>query len=237
MSIEQAKEWLAQAESVAVLIGAGVSAESGIPTFRDSGGLWRNFRPEDLATPQAFHRDPTLVWEWYEWRRNLVRNCRPNPAHEALAVLDAGKPRFLLITQNVDRLEERAGAKRIARLHGSIWDVRCTACSHSDIIYGPFEELPPRCGCGGILRPGVVWFGEALPRQQWDAAYRAATTAELFLVAGTSAVVYPAAGLVAAARDSGARVIEVNLEATGHTLAAHVALRGPAGVIFRELAA
>jgi len=179
-------------ERIVVFTGAGVSADSGIPTFRGVGGLWRNFRAEDLATPDAFARDPALVWEWYEWRRELVRSAQPNAAHRAIASLD----RALVVTQNVDSLHARAGSRKIIELHGNLFRVRCTREGTTHDATAPFAELPPRCECGALLRPDVVWFGEMLPREALETASQAMSSAELLLVIGTSGVVYPAAGLV-----------------------------------------
>ncbi len=236
--MEQARRWLRDAKRVAVLTGAGISAESGIPTFRGAGGLWRQFRPEDLATPEAFRRDPKLVWEWYDWRRRMIARAEPNPAHHALVALQKRAPEFALITQNVDGLHDRAGSGRVLELHGDIWTVRCTACERAvrdDRV--PLPDLPPRCECGTMLRPGVVWFGEPLPAGVWREAEKAATLAEVFLVVGTSAIVYPAAGLVSLAKSCGARVIEVNLDETPFSSAVDVSLRGPAGQILPALLA
>lgn len=177
---------------VVVLTGAGVSAESGIPTFRGPGGLWRDFRPEDLATPEAFGRDPHLVWEWYEWRRALIREAKPNAAHEALARL----PEAFIVTQNVDGLHARAGAANVVELHGNILRVRCVLEGKPRLHEEPFPDIPPRCECGALLRPDVVWFGEALPHEEVTRAVNAVHGADLVIVIGTSGVVYPAAGLV-----------------------------------------
>jgi NAD-dependent protein deacetylase/lipoamidase len=205
------RDLIHSARSIAVLTGAGISAESGIPTFRDAGGLWKNFRSEDLATPQAFARDPKFVWEWYDWRRSLIANCRPNAGHRALVDLEKRTPNFTLITQNVDGLHDRAGSTRILKVHGDIWTLRCTICGHERHDPRPsLPELPPICPCGGTERPGVVWFGETLPLEIWEQAEQAASAADVFLVIGTSALVYPAAGLVHLAQASGAKVIEVN---------------------------
>ncbi len=238
MSIEQARAWLDAASRVAVLTGAGISAESGIPTFRGAGGLWRQYRAEDLATPEAFARNPHLVWEWYDWRRCLIAQAQPNPGHMALAGLEARKPSFTLITQNVDGLHDRAGSRNILKVHGDIWHVRCTACDrqHKDERV-PLPELPPKCDCGGSLRPGVVWFGEPLPADVWRDAERAARSAEVLLVVGTSAVVYPAVGLIWQAKSSGAKVIEINLEETELSSQVDCSLRGKSGELLPQLIA
>lgn len=218
-----------------MLTGAGVSAESGIPTFRGSGGLWKQFRAEDLATPEAFAHDPQLMWEWYDWRRGLIAAAKPNQGHIALAELERRTPNFTLITQNVDDLHERAGSKNILHVHGSIWTVRCMECGREWLdLRSPLPSIPPRCECGGLLRPGVVWFGESLPQDVRRQAERAARKAEIFLVVGTSAVVYPAAGLIHYAQGAGAAVIEVNIEATG---AIDTFLAGPAGELLPQLIA
>jgi NAD-dependent deacetylase len=236
MSVAEAKNWIAHAKSVAVLTGAGISAESGLPTFRGPGGLWRNFRPEELATPEAFHRDPQLVWEWYDWRRSIHAKCEPNAGHRALAELELRASEFLLITQNVDSLHERAGSRRIVHLHGSLWRVRCMVCGgEEDNTQVPLDPLPPRCACGGMLRPDVVWFGEALPQAAMERALQAAYSADVFLVAGTSSVVYPAAALPHVAKQHGARVIEVNLETTELSAVADISLRGKCGEILPQL--
>ncbi len=236
--IEQARQWIAAAQRVAALTGAGISAESGIPTFRSSGGLWRNFRAEDLATPQAFARDPKTVWEWYDWRRGLIAGAKPNLGHYALAQLEQRLgDRFTLITQNVDGLHNRAGSQRVLKLHGDIWWTMCIACRavRSDFRV-PLPELPPRCeSCGGMLRPGVVWFGEPLPGATWEQAEEAVRRCELLIVAGTSAVVYPAASLAPLGQSHGARVIEINTEETPLSGSADLCLRGPSGEILPQI--
>ena len=212
---ETVREWLAAASSVAVLTGAGISAESGIPTFRGPGGLWRTYRAEDLATPQAFARDPHLSWEWYNWRRGIIATAEPNTGHAALAELERRVPSFTLATQNVDGLHDRAGSRRILKVHGDIWTLRCTACTREWSDRRPsLPELPPKCECGGLARPGVVWFGEGLPEDVWSAAVDAARAADVLLVVGTSALVYPAAGLVQLAQSAGAKVAEINVAET-----------------------
>jgi len=185
-----------------------------------------------LATLEAFRRNPQLVWEWYDWRRQIVAQAEPNAGHRALVELETRKPQFTLITQNVDGLHDRAGSKRICRLHGDIWVLRCVACGReTEDRRAPLPELPPRCGCGGLLRPGVVWFGEALPSAVLDASARAAREAEVFLVIGTSAVVYPAAGLIDIARNSGAAVAEINLDETPYSGDVTWSVRGRAGEV------
>ncbi len=198
---------------VLVLTGAGVSAESGLATFRGPGGLWEGRDPAELATPEAFESDPKTVWRFYSERREAAAGASPNPGHRALATLEAALgERFLLATQNVDGLHERAGNRRIVRLHGSIWQLRCTRCGDE------YEDLDlaasHRCACGGRQRPGVVWFGEPLPAEAFERAAEAAATADIVLVAGTSSMVYPAAGLPEIARQTGAWTVEINPEQT-----------------------
>jgi NAD-dependent deacetylase len=225
------------ARSVAVLTGAGVSAESGVPTFRDAlTGLWAKYRPEDLATPTAFRRNPKLVWEWYAWRRTLVAKAKPNAGHLALAAMESIFPEFTLITQNVDGLHQLAGSRNVVELHGNISK---TKCFDEDTIVSQWEEtddIPPKCpSCGGQLRPAVVWFEEALPENAVEKALAATRTCELFLSIGTSTVVYPAAGLPATALDNGAMVVEINPQPTPFTDNATLSLRGAAGVVLPEI--
>jgi len=235
MTLERELDALARRFSpearVTVLTGAGVSAASGVPTFRGPDGLWKDFRPEELATPEAFARDPKTVWEWYDWRRQLVAQCRPNRAHDVLALWSRRYPSFALVTQNVDGLHERAGTENVVRFHGSLWEVscwsQCRAGSWLDMTV-PFPRLPPSCPhCGGPLRPGVVWFGEAIPEEALEAAGRA-LDCDLCLVVGTSSVVYPAAGLSAQARRRGAFLVEINPEATPASTEIDLALPGRA---------
>jgi NAD-dependent deacetylase len=206
---------------VVVFTGAGVSAESGIPTFRGAGGLWRNFRAEDLATPEAFERDPKLVWEWYEWRRGLIREAQPNAAHRALARL----PDALVVTQNVDGLHARAGSADVLELHGNIFRARCVRESAARGAPDAFADLPPRCTCGALLRPDVVWFGEMLPEGAMDRAVREIRRADLLLVIGTSGVVQPAASLVHVHRSLS---IEINPAASALTSACTLAIAATA---------
>ncbi len=229
---------LSPAARITVLTGAGVSAASGVPTFRGPGGLWKDFRPEDLATPEAFARDPRTVWEWYDWRRQLVARCRPNRAHEVLALWSLRYGSFALVTQNVDGLHERAGTKNVIRFHGSLWEVSCwDGCrrgSWPDATV-PFSRLPPPCPhCGGPLRPGVVWFGEAIPAEALAAAERA-TGCDVCLIVGTSSVVYPAAALASRARSRGAFTVEINAESTPASGEVDLALPGRAEEILDQI--
>jgi NAD-dependent deacetylase len=227
---------LAKHPRITVVTGAGVSAASGIPTFRGPLGLWKSRRPEELATLEAFDGDPLLVWEWYAWRRELVASARPNRAHEVLAAWSRCYPAFRLVTQNVDGLHERAGTRNVTRFHGSLWTLKCRRrCARSSPDgwehAGPLSELPPRCpDCGGLARPGVVWFGEAIPPDALREAAEA-VDCDLFLAVGTSAVVYPAAGLILEARARGAFTVEVNPDATPATRDVDLALPGPAEVV------
>ncbi len=236
--IERARDAIHQARHVAVLTGAGVSAESGLPTFRGAGGLWRGRDPMSLATPEAFAADPQLVWEFYNWRRGLVAQAEPNPAHLALAELARRVPRLSLITQNVDRLHQRAGSPAVIELHGNLAEVRCTRCERTtDRGTEPLPPLPSCDACGGLLRPAVVWFGEALPALAWQAAERAVLDADLLLIVGTSALVYPAASLTHTARlaNHPQFVIEINLEPTPASDSVDIGLYGPAGTLLPKL--
>jgi NAD-dependent deacetylase len=233
--VEEARQWLEAASSVVILTGAGISAESGIPTFRGSDGLWKNFKPEELATPQAFAKDPRLVWEWYDWRRGLIAKAEPNAGHRALVQLEAAKPNFTLITQNVDGLHDRAGSRRVLKLHGDIWRMQCSECGRNwPDRRVPLPKLPPHCGCGAVARPGVVWFGEPLG-EVWAEAEHAAREAGVLLVVGTSAVVNPAATLAPIAKAAGARVIEINPEETPISRHVDLSLRGGEGEILARL--
>jgi NAD-dependent deacetylase len=229
--MQAAANLLKSAANVAVLTGAGVSAESGIPTFRSNGGYWQQYRFEDLATPQAFARDPKFVWTWYEERRRAIAAAKPNAGHLALAALEKTKPFFTLITQNVDGLHDLAGSQNIIKLHGDIWNVRCLNCGDERVDRCRLEDLPPHCHCGGLLRPGVVWFGEMLPEGALERATAAVRAADVLIVAGTSAQVYPAAGLIPMA----AKVIEINPEATPFSDEVTISLRGKSAEILPQL--
>jgi len=225
------------ARCVSVLTGAGVSAESGVPTFRDAQtGLWAKYRPEDLATPDAFRRNPRLVWEWYEWRRQLVAGVKPNPAHLALTEMEKLFPAFHLITQNVDGLHQRAGSVGVIELHGNITR---TKCFDEDILVASWQEtddVPPKCPrCGGLLRPDVVWFEEAMPEKEMLLARQASVTCDIFFAIGTSAMVQPAASLPLEALYRGATVVEINPQRTSLTCRAQFALHSAAGAVLPEL--
>ena len=221
------------ARRITVLTGAGVSAASGVPTFRGTDGLWKHYRASDLATPEAFARDPELVWEWYAWRRQRIAACQPNRAHQVLAAWTVRMPGCRLVTQNVDDLHVRAGSERLIRLHGSIWELACwTRCGGEPVRWRD-ERVPlpvplPRCiYCGGLARPAVVWFGEPLDEATVCAASDA-TACDVFLTVGTSAIVYPAAGLVDEAKRRGAFTAEINLEQTPATPLVDLAILAPA---------
>ena len=230
---------LEDARSVAVLTGAGVSAESGIATFRDAQtGLWARFDPRELATPSAFARNPKLVWDWYARRRELVAAAQPNAGHRALAELERRVPRFLLITQNVDGLHQRAGSRNVVELHGNIRRVKCSREGTIVERWDVSGDAVPRCAvCGALLRPDVVWFEEMLPPDALEQAEAAARECDVLLVAGTSAEVYPAAALPGYAQESGAIVVEVNPNATPLSSTADHVLRGTAGVVLPALVA
>jgi NAD-dependent deacetylase len=228
---------LRSSEQLVVLTGSGVSAESGIPTFREAQtGLWARYDPQELATPQAFNANPSLVWQWYQWRRDLVANAEPNPAHLALVTLQQRLPDFTLITQNVDGLHQMAGSAGVIELHGNI---RRTICSQERTVVETWPvttDLPPRCpNCRAPLRPDVVWFGESLPVKAIDRAMNAAAGCDLFLSIGTSAVVHPAASLAHIALQQGASIAEINVEPTPLTLYADYTVLGQAGILLPKL--
>jgi NAD-dependent deacetylase len=231
-SLDRAAALLRGARAVAVLTGAGVSADSGVPTFRDADGLWEGHAIEDVATPLAFRRDPKLVWQFYNARRANLRIVQPNPGHDALVRLEEryGPGGFTVITQNVDGLHRRAGSRTVLELHGNLTRTRCTGCGRvEDRGLEALGELPQCPHCEAPLRPDVVWFTEALPEDAWAEAERAAGACGCLLVVGTSAVVYPAAGLISTARLGGAAVVECNLSRTAASHLADVRLFGPSG--------
>jgi NAD-dependent deacetylase len=222
-----------EVRSVAVLTGAGISAESGVPTFRGEGGLWRNYRAEDLATPPAFRQNPELVWEWYNWRRGLIGACQPNAAHWTLADMERHFEEFVLITQNIDGLHNLAGNRQPVELHGNIWRMRCTRMCSSPWVDRtiPLPVIPPRCpACGAFARPDVVWFGESLPGEALNRAFVAAQSCQMMLVIGTSALVQPAASLPVVALEGGAYVVEINPQPTPLSNAVDRIIRQPAAI-------
>ncbi len=238
-SVARAGEALGNAKCVAVLTGAGVSAESGVPTFRAADGLWEGHRVEDVASPHGFRRDPRLVWQFYNGRRANVARVQPNAGHDALSKLESRFARkFTLVTQNVDGLHQQAGSRNVLEIHGSLRRTRCTECGAvRDRGLDVLAEMPTCELCGGLLRPDIVWFGETLPTAIWEQAVEAVEACDVFLVVGTSAVVHPAAGLINLARHRGkylkaggrATVIEINLEPTVASDLADVGLYGPSG--------
>jgi NAD-dependent deacetylase len=234
---DQLIQTLRKAQRVVALSGAGISQESGLRTFRDAqDGLWAQYRPEDLATPQAFQRNPRLVWDWYAWRREKVYQAKPNPAHYALAEMAKFIPHFTLITQNVDGLHQAAGSPNVIELHGNIRRVRCSVCGQVHSQWHQTSHEVPRCSaCNGLLRPDVVWFGENLPHAELETALEAARSCELFFSIGTSGLVQPAASLAYLAQQSGACIVEINAEATPLTPHADFSLQGKAGEILPAL--
>jgi len=223
-------------KQVAVLTGAGISAESGVPTFRGEDGLWKQYRAEDLATLSAFQADPKLVWEWYDWRRGIIGKAEPNPGHRAIAEMEGIFPHFTLITQNVDGLHRRAGNTKVIEIHGNLWDLRCVAeGTVREDTRCPLPEIPPLCECGALLRPHVVWFGESLDQGDLSHAYRLLEECNLLLVVGTSAVVQPVASFPLMAKQAGALVVEVNMDPTPISALVDASLQGKAGEILPVL--
>jgi NAD-dependent deacetylase len=238
VSVEAVRALLASARSIVVLTGAGISAESGVPTFRGPGGLWREYRAEDLATPEAFSNDPRLVWEWYDWRRQKISPAKPNLGHYALVTLEKRAPDLTLITQNVDGLHPVAGTRNLLEIHGNLWRTRCLSCGDvRDNRETPLARIPPRCSCEGLLRPDVVWFGEPLPYDLLKRAIRAVEACDLMLVVGTSGLVQPAASMADTALARGMPVVEINLDPTPLSDRATYALHGKAGEILPRLIA
>jgi NAD-dependent deacetylase len=236
--LDNLRDLLESASLVTALTGAGISSESGIPTFRGPEGLWNTYRAEDLATPEAFSRDPELVWRWYDWRRDIVRRAQPNAAHLALAALER-RQRITVVTQNVDGLHSRAGSRELIELHGNIWKVRCTSCAviatNSEV---PLATIPPRCSrCGALVRPHIVWFGEAVDPYDFQRSIEMSRSADVFLVIGTSGVVQPAASLAQVAKTAGATVVEINPDSTPTTSIADLVFSERATTVFEALAA
>ena len=228
---------LKRTSKLAALTGAGVSQESGLRTFRDAQtGLWAQYKPEELASPEAFERDPKLVWDWYAWRREAVKGVRPNPGHCALVEIEKRISGFTLITQNIDGLHRFAGSQNVLELHGNIQRVRCSECFMFTEDWRDDTESVPTCAsCGGLLRPDVVWFGESLPRDQLEKAIKATQTCDVFFSIGTSGMVQPAASLAHAARTTGAVIVEINAEPTPLTPTADYFFQGKSGEVLPEL--
>ncbi|MCK4384819.1 MAG: NAD-dependent deacylase [candidate division Zixibacteria bacterium] len=226
------KSLLSKETKVVVLTGAGISAESGVPTFRGEDGLWKKFRPEELATFDAFMANPELVWEWYEYRRKIIEEIKPNPAHLALVEFQNHFEKFDLITQNVDGLHQQAGSKNVVELHGNIKRNKCIRCGAKyETLEKTIKDIPPKCQCGGNIRPDVVWFGEMLPQDALNYAFGVSSDCDLFLSVGTSAVVHPAASLPMIAEKNGAYVVEANIEPTEISRLVDESLIGKAGEI------
>lgn len=237
-AIYAAVEHILRSRYLTALTGSGVSAESGIPTFRGKDGLWNKYRPEELATPEAFSRDPETVWRWYAWRMERVWAANPNPAHYALRDLEMMKLLKCLITQNVDDLHERAGSLNLIHIHGAIKTVRCVGCGKSFGLNHPPSIPPlPTCECGALLRPGVVWFGEPIPEDVLRRSFDEASKSDVMIVAGTSALVYPAAALPSVVKRKGGIIIEINPEETPLTEQADISLRESAGRALSEIIA
>ena len=237
------KDRIRRCTRACVFTGAGVSAESGIPTFRDAGGLWENHRPEDLVTAEAFQRDPVTVWRWHVWLQNLCFGSKPNPAHDAIAALDRAFPEFLCITQNIDDLHERAGTKRMAKLHGDIMEIRCLGHGHVTRLDTPLHEGDitsrddfPKCPeCGSVCRPNVVWFGEFLPVGELERARKFSARCDLFFIVGTSGIVSGGYGFAELAKYANALIIEVNPQESALSWLADASIRLPAAEAFSEL--
>lgn len=235
--IKEAKAIIDNASSITVLTGAGISAESGIPTFRGEDGLWRKFRSEELATQEAFQRDPKLVWEWYDWRRGLVKEAMPNPGHYALVNLENEKTNFTLVTQNIDGLHQLTGNRNIIEMHGNLWQIRCTRCGVVEENHDvPLKEIHPKCkNCDALGRPNVVWFGEMIPMSIIDNILIAIDKCQVMLIVGTSGIVEPAASMGLVAKHTGKTVIEVNLETTPNSSHYDISILGKSGEILPML--
>ncbi len=228
---------LKESERVTVFTGAGISAESGVPTFRGAEGLWKKFRPEELANIDAFIKNPDLVWEWYKERKSIIGLIQPNPGHCALAEMEQLYKQFAVITQNIDNLHRRAGSNTVYELHGNIERNYCIGCerhyTNEEIMQ--FDKAP-RCGaCRGLIRPDVVWFGETLPEDEWNSSVEASEHTDIFFAIGTSAIVYPAASLPIIAKRSGAYLVEINIEPTELSHKADEALTGTSGEILPNI--
>ena len=228
-----AKEIIEKSNKITVLTGAGISAESGIPTFRGSDGMWNNLNPQDIATPDAYKNDPKLVWEWYDWRRRIIDKATPNHGHLALAEIERQKEKFTLLTQNIDGLHQVAGNKNIIELHGNIWEIKCEKCGLISKNYEvPLPQLPPKCSeCGEMTRPNVVWFGEIIPMEIIDSSLLSIEESDLMMIIGTSGVVEPAASMGLLAKQSDKKVIEINLDQTPNTGIYDISIQAKSGEV------
>lgn len=234
--IDRVIERLKETQYLLVITGAGISAESGIPTFRGNDGLWQNYRAEELATPWAFERDPITVWKWYDWRRDIIGKAEPNPGHLAIKEFEEIFEGFFLITQNVDGLHGRTGIKNMIEIHGNLWRVRCERDGRTSMLMDvPLKQIPPKCTCGSILRPDVVWFGESMPTEAIQRSYNVMSLCDTLLVVGTSGVVYPVATFPQTVKENGGFVIEVNMEPTPISSIADISLFGKSGDILPEI--
>ncbi len=235
-SIKKASNSIINSKYLIALTGAGVSSESGIPTFRGKNGLWKQYKADELATPEAFKKNPKLVWQWYSWRISIVLSAKPNPAHYSLAYLEKIGILKALITQNVDDLHERAGSKNVIKLHGDILTVKCPSCGYEHRIWKPPQIIPPKCPrCRSIMRPGVVWFGERIPPDIIDKALSEAEKADVILVIGTSGVVMPAGAIPEIVKRNGGKVIEINIERTAISPIADIFIKGKAGEVLPKI--
>jgi NAD-dependent deacetylase len=223
------------AEHLIALSGAGISKESNVPTFRGKDGLWKQYNAMDLATPQAFRQNPQLVWEWYVWRQNLIAKCKPNPAHYTLVNWEHSGLLKTLITQNVDGLHRKAGSTHVLEVHGNLWALKCTTCTHQSRLSQPAQGIPPCPECGSNLRPDVVWFGESLPSTIMEQVYTELQIADIILVVGTSALVQPAASFPLIVKQNGGQILEINVETTPLTASADIHLTGKAGEVLPKL--
>lgn len=236
--IMEAATTLSRAASVVVSTGAGISKESGIPTFRDApNALWENYDPQELASPGGFLKNPQLVWRWYQDRQRMIAAAQPNPGHTAIAEMAAFFDRFTLVTQNIDNMHRRAGSADVIEIHGNIFKYKCFDNEHPIENLPDGDDIPPRCGCGSKIRPDVVWFGEQLPEDRIARAYRALQECDVILVVGTSGIVVPAAYFPSIAKQAGARVIEINPEISQITREADIFLQAPAGAVLPEVVA
>ncbi|MHA1934945.1 MAG: NAD-dependent protein deacylase [Candidatus Thorarchaeota archaeon] len=233
--MENAARIIANAKHLAALTGAGISKESNIPTFRGEDGLWNEYDVMELATPQAFTKNPTLVWEWYSWRQGLIASCEPNPAHRTLAEWESNGLLKCLITQNVDGLHRRAGSNKVLEVHGNLWQLKCTSCEHNGFLDSPAEGVPNCPKCGSFLRPDVVWFGEQLNPRIMSHVYSELEKTDVCIVIGTSALVQPSASFPIIVKQKEGTIIEVNIEATPLTSYADIHLSGKAGEIMPTL--